>query len=168
MISPISLEQKFLLVMSYYQNEDHQIWLKGSDGLIKLESRPTWVDGLNSLSSIRIINQNLGASYAPRDWSHVVRLLKLYKVDLESFEEALDYRINMRIIHNYNSLIELYNIFEKEYVDSIIKSKGQDATSSVKSWYDKFFKKAKLLSKETSSKSKGSKPNLTVIKGDKE
>ena len=157
MTAPPSLEQKFMLVINYYQNEEHQIWLKGLDGLIKIESRPVWRDGLNSSTPIRIINQALGASYAPRDWSHIVRLLELYKIDLDLLEEALDYRINVRIVNNYTSLLELYDLFEKEYVDSVIKSKGRNLNKSVKHWYNKFFNDKKPV-----------KSKLTLIKGDKE
>ena len=154
----MTLEDKFRLVVRLIGSERANLFLRAQNGILKIGIKPKWDDGLDHITSIRIVNTAIGMSTAPADWDHLLRVLDLNGVTEDHFNMVLNGRIDMFISRSHQTLRQLEKEMGTEHVEEI-KKKTEESMSF-----------AEEIAKFVSEVMRPEKPktDLTVLKGGKE
>jgi hypothetical protein len=153
----MTLEERFIELLSLNPKSTFTMHFPSKEsGLVKLEYRYKWDDGLGNLSQMRVLSPTLGISAAPSSWEHMLKSLDASGVDTTTFEKALERKLERQIISSYRELKNIKEVFGKSYVDDIIEEKGSlSIGEELQALYD--------------TVAKGNdKPKFTIIKGELE
>ena len=150
----MTLEDKFTELISRSSNP-YVMYLNSDMGIVKIEYRTNWDDGLDPYNHLRIINMKMGLSTAPVTWGHLIKSLKLNSITEESFAQSVNVRIENMILRNHRDLVDIKDVFGTEYVDDLIEERGD------LSFTEGLIDTVKRLIGKTIEESK---PGLTIVK----
>lgn len=119
----MTLEDKFTELISRSPNP-YVMYLNSDMGIVKIEYRTDWDDGLDPYNNLRIINMQMGLSTAPVTWSHLMKSLKLNGITEEYFAQSVNIRIENMILRNHRDIVSIKEVFGTTYVDDLIEERG--------------------------------------------